>query len=556
FYTEAVQSSVSWVSPTITSIEFKGESIDSIGKYAFANVKGLKSLTLPIVQSLGSYAFDNCNQIETLVSHSDGTSIVINAHATLKSATVYGDLPADIFNGYTNLSSVTLYDTKTIGQNAFYNCTSLTELTIPDSVTSIGEMAFSNASALQSLRLPSGITEIREKTFYGCSALTDLTIPDGVTFIGSSAFDQSGLTTVNIPNSLEKAFDDSFTGLSIPTKTENGVKYYGNEDNPYLILVSAKTWATSFETKPETRIILSTALADNETVKSVVLSENVTYINGGAFNREYVTAIVVEKGNLKYEVRDKILYDLSPLEIVFAPKNLSGNITVYAYCDLLLQNCPNLTGVTFAETVTYVHPYALNGSKENITHLAVKNPSASLESVQNVRILSGMGKLEYLEMPLSDSLGEYFGVNAFDGAVAVKQTYGFVTSGFTTSLTSKTYYIPANLKTVVVTKSYGLGSYGRPSSYGAYSYWGYFENCTMLQEVTVRGVEEIARQAFFKCSNLTKVTLGEDVKKICFTAFESCRNIQSIYLEGGQAQRNSLYVENDYDSFITNRLTW
>ena len=548
FYTEAVQSSVSWVSPTITSIEFKGESINSIGKYAFAYVKGLKSLTLPIVQSFGAYAFDNCNQIETLIVHSNGSTIGVSAHSTLKSATVYGDLPAGIFNGYTNLSSVTLYDTKTIGQNAFNGCTALTELTLPESVTSIGEKAFSGASALQSLRLPNGLTEIREKTFYGCSALTELTIPDGVTFIGSSAFDQSGLTTVNLPNSLEKAYDDSFTGVSVQTKTENGVTYYGNDNNPYLILVSAITWSTSFETNPETRVIFSTALAENETVQCVVLGENVTFINSGAFNREYVTAVVVNENNAKYEVRDKILYDLSPLEIVFAPKNLSGNITVYAYCDLLLQNCPNLTGVTFADTVTYIHPYALNGSKENITHLAVKNPNVSLGAVQNVRILSGMGKLEYLEMPVSDSLGEYFGINAFDGAVAVKQTYGFVTSGYTTYLASKTYYIPANLKNVVVTKSYGLGSSGSASSgSGNISHWGYFENCTMLQEVTVRGISKLAQSTFFKCSNLTKVTLGADVTTIGAYAFSSCP-IQAIYLEGGQAHYNSISFENRFDA--------
>jgi hypothetical protein len=160
-----------------------------------------------------------------------------------------------------------------------------------------------------------------------------------------------------------------------------------------------------------------------------------------------------------------------------------------------------------------------------------------------------MGKLEYLEMPVSDSLGEYFGVNAFDGAVAVTQTYGFTTSGFTTYLASKTYYIPANLKNVVITKSYSLGSYGRPSSYGAYSYWGYFENCTMLQEVTIRGIEEITAKAFFKCSNLKKVTLGAEVRAIRHSAFESCPD-PILYFEGGSAQHQIVKNNVEYGNYF------
>ena len=110
-----------------------------------------------------------------------------------------------------------------IEESAFYECSGLTSLTLPNSLTSIGIDAFSHCSALTSLTLPNSLTSIGTNAFSHCSALTSLTLPNSLTSIGIDAFsDCSGLTSLTLPNSLtsigHRAFAYCFglTSLTLP----------------------------------------------------------------------------------------------------------------------------------------------------------------------------------------------------------------------------------------------------------------------------------------------------------------------------------------------------
>ena len=103
-----------------------------------------------------------------------------------------------------------------LGDYVFNDCSGLTSLTLPSSVTKIGEYAFENCIGLTSLTLPSSVTEIGEGAFLNCRGLTNFTIPSGVTSIGTSAFFCCyGLISLTIPSSVTAIGSRAFNDCSI-----------------------------------------------------------------------------------------------------------------------------------------------------------------------------------------------------------------------------------------------------------------------------------------------------------------------------------------------------
>ena len=158
------------------------EGITSIPSYAFTNFTQITSLTIPdSVTSIGSYILQGCTGIESLII----------PNMTRRLGGYFGEDPRyDSYNTQVPDSLKTLVITggESIPQLAFSGCSSLTSITIPDSVTSIGSSAFSGCSSLTSITIPDSVTSIGSSAFSGCSSLTSITIPDSVTSIGNNAF--------------------------------------------------------------------------------------------------------------------------------------------------------------------------------------------------------------------------------------------------------------------------------------------------------------------------------------------------------------------------------
>ena len=148
---------------------------------------------------LGDFAFAECSGLTSLTLPSSVTSI--------------GD---GVFSGCRGLTSLTIPSGVTsIGDYAFSGCSGLTSLTIPSGVTSIGDLTFNGCSGLTSLTIPSGVTSIGDMAFEGCRGLTSMTIPSSVTSIGNYAFiGCSGLTSLTLPSSVTSIGDGVFIGCS------------------------------------------------------------------------------------------------------------------------------------------------------------------------------------------------------------------------------------------------------------------------------------------------------------------------------------------------------
>ena len=114
----------------------------------------------------------------------------------------------------TELAAINIPNSVTsIGGGAFYECKGLISINIPSGVTSIEAYTFEKCSGLTSIDIPSGVTKIEKGTFSGCEGLTSIDIPNGVTSIGASAFyGCKGLTSINIPNGITKIENSTFSG--------------------------------------------------------------------------------------------------------------------------------------------------------------------------------------------------------------------------------------------------------------------------------------------------------------------------------------------------------
>lgn len=162
---------------------------------------------------------------------------------------------------------------KAIGENAFMRCTSLTKITMPDTVTSVGEYAFFDCSSLESVNLPNTLTTVGKLAFQGCSSLKEITIPAGVTSWGNQAFLQcTSLTRVTISEGVTSVGNYAFTycnslsSVTLPsTLTSIGGVAFGSCTSLTEITIPEGVTAIEGQTFASCRSLISVNLPDTLT---------------------------------------------------------------------------------------------------------------------------------------------------------------------------------------------------------------------------------------------------------------------------------------------------
>ena len=239
---------------SLTNVTF-GNYISIIGNNAFENCTSLHSFTLPnTITSIGNFAFNGCLNliIVNMLNTTTITSIGTNAFSNCTGLTTlyfpencpsFTTIPASCCSNNTLLTTVTLGNyISTIGNYAFENCTSLQTFTLPNTIASIGNFAFNGCLNLITIDMSNNttITSIGANAFSNCTGLTTLYFPENsklfttipasccsgntslttVTFgkyisiISNGAFQNCNLSTLTIPNSVTKIYDNAFYGNS------------------------------------------------------------------------------------------------------------------------------------------------------------------------------------------------------------------------------------------------------------------------------------------------------------------------------------------------------
>ncbi len=188
------------------------EGTKGIANFAFGGYTALTSITIPdSLIAVGKYAFSNCHAL-TAVNYT-GT---VDTWAMIEFIQIEDNplwYAGHLYINGVEMTEITLTTATHIGSYAFANCTTLTSVTIGDSVTTIGKSAFWECDSLKNVTMGDGITTIGESAFLECHSLKNVTLGDGVTTIGESAFAYCyALTSIIIPDNV--------------TSIETGAFYY------------------------------------------------------------------------------------------------------------------------------------------------------------------------------------------------------------------------------------------------------------------------------------------------------------------------------------------
>ncbi len=365
------------------------------------------------------------------------------------------------FFGCCSLTSVMISETVTsIGDKAFYQCSSLTSVTIPEGVTSIGDEAFRGCTSLISVTIPETVTSIENWAFRGCTSLTSVTIPEGVTSIAAFAFyGCKKLKNIEIPNTVRTIGRDAF-------KSTKWLKTFKQDFvivNGILIKYAGKEETVTI---PEgVTCIAGGAFKGNKTLQKVVIPDGVTSIMDSAFDGCKLLSVIHFPESLETVAGDAFE------KTEWIKKGFKGNYLTVA--GVLLKADKGVTNVKLSDDITIIAKGAFTGCR----------------SIQSISVGKGLKSAENLPL------------EKFPKKVTVSEDNEYLTvvDGVLFRKDMKILY--------------------------------YYPSTKTDSEYTIPdGVTEIRRNAFVNCLHLHTLTIPETVTTIHCMAFDKCDGLVKVHI--------------------------